>query len=288
MAALTQVRGCWHIPFWGSQRGFWALQEGYASRGSGYSVSMCLGPRTLAAACSSCCAKWLCKLWCDPGLAAGPLRPTGDVPGLQRRTARLPAQGRQVAHLAVEQRPERHPGRPGAPAAPAVVGASAVPAVVGAPAVPAVVAVPCEMSAASSTRREKQVPPAQAMCQECVHPDRLLLRFRPYCLCRWAWARRCRPSASCATCATRATSTGHTWCACSTAGSSLSAWLCLRATAPCGHCIVPGCRVVVHVFQLLLPPTLPCVPVQLPCTPTMLFCAGAGPAVHADQLGQRV
>lgn len=36
----------------------------------------------------------------------------GDVPGLQGRAARLPAQGRQVAHLSVVQRPQRHPGRP--------------------------------------------------------------------------------------------------------------------------------------------------------------------------------
>lgn len=36
----------------------------------------------------------------------------GDVPRLQGRAARLPAQGSEVAHLAVEQRPQRHPGRP--------------------------------------------------------------------------------------------------------------------------------------------------------------------------------
>ena len=48
-------------------------------------------------------------------LSSLPRAPTGDVPRVQGRAARLPAQRREVAHLSVEQRPQRHTGRPDGP-----------------------------------------------------------------------------------------------------------------------------------------------------------------------------
>ena len=146
---------------------------------------------------------------CHAVMRCPPARPAGDVPGLQGRAARLPAQGRQVAHLAVVQRPQRHPGGPdgGGPPAPWLRpgGGGRVQGPRqgrrerrrGARAPRRAPLGCCQAARRAHVRclRGVQLPTAS------LHGRRLLAPCR-------AWARRCRRSASCATCATRATSTG--------------------------------------------------------------------------------